>query len=93
MYDTKCIFSAHITCMMHLPSRHRTGVKLSVARNEKNGRTLHIIVLVDVSHHLNSEVRLLKCHSSYSEVKMELFYLTQSWCFSMHRQKMKMLGR
>ena len=35
MYDTKCIFSAHITCMMHLPTRHRTGVKLSVARNEK----------------------------------------------------------
>ena len=36
---------------------------------------------------------ILATQSNGNHVLKELFYLTRSWCFSIHRQRMKYLGR
>ena len=40
---------------------------------------------------LPSVIRATQNHGP--DILKELFYLTRSWCFSLHRQRMKMLGR
>ena len=40
---------------------------------------------------LPSVIKATQTHGS--DILKELFYLTRSWCFSLHRQRMKLLGR
>ena len=40
---------------------------------------------------LPSVIRAVQVHGEV--IMHELFYLTRSWCFSIHKQRMKMLGR
>ena len=95
--DTKHILvqcNAYIDCKRRLYSlwlstRNKVVLKLVLeALSNESEYLLQFIIDCSV---LPSVIEATQSHGNF--VLKELFYLTRSWCFSIHRQRMKMLGR
>ena len=85
---------AYLNCKRRLYSlwlSTKNSFVLKLVLEALSSETDYLVQFIIDCSVLPSVVRATQSHGE--DILNELFYLTRSWCFAVHKQRMKMLGR
>ena len=77
--------------LLSLWLNHPNSLILNLVQNALSSSTDHLLQFIIDCSVLPEVISAKQLYGTY--VLDQLFYLTRTWCFSIHKQRMKMLGR